>query len=87
MSKDKNKLARQGEIHIDEAQLFERIVEIIERRKSRAADYANQEATMMFWAVGRFVKNRRSPILLRSRCRPTWLRNEKAGPANITQDV
>ena len=55
MSKKKTELVVQDETQIDETQLFERVVEIIERRKSRASDYANQEATMMFWEVGRFV--------------------------------
>jgi predicted nuclease of restriction endonuclease-like (RecB) superfamily len=57
MSKKRNELVAQGETQIDETQLFECVVEIIERRKSRAADYANQEATMMFWEVGRFVNS------------------------------
>ena len=57
MSKRKNELVVQVETQIDETQLFERVVEIIERRKSRASDYANQEATMMFWEVGRFISS------------------------------
>jgi len=57
MSKAKKELVIQGETQIDEVQLFERVVEIIERRKSRAADYANREATMMFWEVGFFVNS------------------------------
>ena len=48
MSKRNSELVMQVETKIDEAQLFKRVVEIIERRKSRASDYANQEATMMF---------------------------------------
>jgi len=57
LSKTKKELVMQGETQIDEVQLFERVVEIIERRKSRAADYANREATMMFWEVGHFINS------------------------------
>jgi predicted nuclease of restriction endonuclease-like (RecB) superfamily len=57
MGRKKNELAVRVEKQIDETQLFERVVEIIERRKSRASDYANQEATMMFWEVGRLISS------------------------------
>ena len=57
MSKRKSKFIAQTETQVDEAQLFKHVVEIIERRKSRASDYANQEATMMFWEVGRFINS------------------------------
>jgi len=40
---------------IDEAALFEHVVEIIENRKSRAAAHANQEATLMFWEIGQLI--------------------------------
>ena len=33
---------------VDEAILFQKVVEIIENRKSRAAAYVNQETTLMF---------------------------------------
>ena len=57
MSKPKKELPIQVETQIDETQLFERVVDIIERRKSRAAAHANQEATMMFWEVGHFINS------------------------------
>jgi len=41
--------------HIDENMLFMRVSEIIENRKTRAASYANQEVTLMFWEVGHYV--------------------------------
>ena len=37
---------------IDEVALYERVVEIIENRKFRAASCANSEITLMFWEVG-----------------------------------
>jgi hypothetical protein len=37
---------------IDEISLYEHVVEIIEKRKFRAASYANSEITLMFWEVG-----------------------------------
>jgi predicted nuclease of restriction endonuclease-like (RecB) superfamily len=40
---------------IDETQLFSRVSEIIESRKSRARDYANREITLMYWEVGQYV--------------------------------
>ena len=42
---------------IDETQLFERVVEIIENRKSCAAVHNNYEFTLMFWEVGRYVSS------------------------------
>ena len=42
---------------IDEAALFEKVSEIIENRKYRAAAYANSEVTVMFWEVGQFVSS------------------------------
>jgi hypothetical protein len=57
MSKKKNELAVQGETQIDENQLFERIAEIIETRKSLAGAYANREVTMMYWEVGRHINS------------------------------
>jgi len=35
-------------VKIDENQLFKRISDIIENRKSRAGSYVNQEITLMF---------------------------------------
>jgi predicted nuclease of restriction endonuclease-like (RecB) superfamily len=42
---------------IDEAILFQRVVGIIENRKSRAATYVNEETTLMFWEVGHYVSS------------------------------
>ena len=42
---------------IDELVLFERISEIIESRKSRAAAYANSEITLMYWEVGQYINS------------------------------
>ena len=39
----------------DENDLFERISIIIENRKHRAAAYANQEMTLMFWEIGNYI--------------------------------
>jgi len=57
MSKAKKELAVQNTALIDESQLFERVVEIIESRKSRAAAHINHESTLMFWEVGRYVSS------------------------------
>ena len=57
MGKSKKELAVQGEIQIDEAQLFERVASIIELRKSRAGTYANREVTLMYWEVGHYVNS------------------------------
>ena len=57
MSKKKLGLAIQGETQIDENQLFERIAEIIEARKSLAGVYANREVTMMYWEVGHHINS------------------------------
>jgi len=43
--------------HIDENMLFMRVSEIIENRKTRAASYASQEVTLMFWEVGHYVNS------------------------------
>ncbi|MCL2826213.1 MAG: PDDEXK nuclease domain-containing protein, partial [Eggerthellaceae bacterium] len=40
---------------VDEAALFERVVAIVENRKSRAGAYANREVTLMYWEVGNYV--------------------------------
>ena len=39
----------------DEAALFTRVSAIIEKRKHRAAAYANREVTLMFWEVGKYI--------------------------------
>jgi len=40
---------------IDETALFERVAAIIENRKYRAAVHANQETTLMFWEIGKYI--------------------------------
>lgn len=42
---------------IDETILFERVAAIIENRKARAAAYANSEATLMFWEIGKHINS------------------------------
>ena len=42
-------------LKIDENELFVRVAEIIENRKYRAALHVNQETTMMFWEVGKYI--------------------------------
>ena len=43
-------------VKTDEAALLARISKIIEMRKYRAAAYANQETTLMFWEGGSLIK-------------------------------
>jgi hypothetical protein len=50
-------LAVNGAAAIDEAALFERVVAIIENRKSRAGVYVNREVTLMYWEVGKYVSS------------------------------
>jgi len=52
MAKKKDALVTQENLPIDETALFDRVSAIIENRKYRAAAYANQEITMMFWEIG-----------------------------------
>ena len=52
MAKKKQELTVQGEMRIDEVELFQRISEIIENRKARAGAYANREIALMYWEVG-----------------------------------
>ena len=40
---------------IDESLLFTHVAKMIECRKRRAMTHANQEATMMFWEIGRYI--------------------------------
>ncbi|MCL2712521.1 MAG: PDDEXK nuclease domain-containing protein [Methanomassiliicoccaceae archaeon] len=53
----KNVLIVQENLAVDENALFDRISAIIENRKCRAATYANQEITMMFWEVGQYINS------------------------------
>jgi len=57
MSNIIKELIVQGEIRIDEAQVFERVIDIIETRKSRAGAYANREVTLMYWEVGQYINS------------------------------
>jgi predicted nuclease of restriction endonuclease-like (RecB) superfamily len=53
--KDETALVKGISETIDEAALYKRVVEIIEKRKFRAASYANSEITLMFWEVGHHI--------------------------------
>jgi len=57
MSKKETELAMQSEIRIDNADLFARVAEIIEMRKSSAGAYANREVTLMYWEVGQYINS------------------------------
>ena len=57
MGKKKQQPAKTKVSQIDEKQLFAQVVEIIENRKTRAATQVNQETTMMFWEVGRYINS------------------------------
>jgi hypothetical protein len=48
--------APQAEI-IDATALFTHVAAIIENRKIRAYAHVNQETTMMFWEVGRYINS------------------------------
>jgi predicted nuclease of restriction endonuclease-like (RecB) superfamily len=41
---------------LDETALFSQISNIIENRKHRAGTYANQEITLMYWEIGRYIR-------------------------------
>ena len=45
----------EGDASVDEGALFSRVAEIIENRKARAAAYVNQEVTLMYWEIGRYI--------------------------------
>jgi len=55
MAKNKQELAAQGDMQIDEKALYERVSEIIEKRKLRAQMQANQESVLMFWEIGKYI--------------------------------
>ena len=57
MSKKKLKIISTNGRQIDENALFKHVSEIIENRKSQAAIYANNEVTLMFWEIGRYVNS------------------------------
>ena len=52
-----NEFTIQNNGQIDEFALFERISDIINNRKSRAAAYANSEVTLMYWEVGQYINS------------------------------
>jgi len=49
-----NEISTSGGV-INEAMLFQYVAHIAETRKERAAARINQETTLMFWEVGRFI--------------------------------
>ena len=55
MANNKQELAAQGDMQIDEAALFQHISEIIENRKARAGAYVNREIALMYWEVGKYI--------------------------------
>ena len=57
MSKSKKELATQSGTQLVETQIFERVANIIETRKSRAGAYANREVTLMYWEIGHYVNS------------------------------
>ena len=57
MSKPKEGLVVQSYPLLDEAQIFERVANIIETRKYRAGTFANCEITLMYWEVGHFINS------------------------------
>ena len=57
MAKKKDAPVTHENLPVDETALFDRVSAIIENRKYRAAAYANQEITMMFWEVGHDIRS------------------------------
>jgi predicted nuclease of restriction endonuclease-like (RecB) superfamily len=57
MSKPKKEMTLKTNILISEIQIFERIADIIESRKTRAGAYANREVTLMYWEVGQYINS------------------------------
>jgi len=55
MSKKKNEIIAQGEMQLDESLIYEKVVGIIETRKTAAGVYANREVTLMYWEVGYYI--------------------------------
>jgi predicted nuclease of restriction endonuclease-like (RecB) superfamily len=55
MRKKKQEIIVRDATQLDEGTLFARVAEIIENRKHRAAMHANQEVTLMYWEIGRYV--------------------------------
>jgi len=57
MSEKKKAIITQAGNPIDENQIFERVSEIIEMRKSRAGAYANREIVLMYWELGKYINS------------------------------
>ncbi|MDR0322800.1 MAG: PDDEXK nuclease domain-containing protein [Treponema sp.] len=57
MGKQKPKIVSQKVKPFDENKLFEMVVAIIEKRKNRAATYANREINLMFWEIGKYINS------------------------------
>jgi len=55
MPKNKNEVAVQVMLMIDEATLFNDVSAIIERRKFRTQVKINHDAILMFWEVGKYI--------------------------------
>jgi predicted nuclease of restriction endonuclease-like (RecB) superfamily len=53
----KNKPKEQSTTPINEATLFQHISKIIESRKARAGKYINQEVTLMYWEIRRYINS------------------------------
>ncbi|MHC6203636.1 hypothetical protein ACYULU_10635 [Breznakiellaceae bacterium SP9] len=52
MGNKERKIITQQSSLIDKTALFQKIIKIIETRKSRAGAYANREVTLMYWEIG-----------------------------------
>ena len=57
LTKSNEELTTQSDTRLDESQIFQRVAEIIENRKSRAGTYANREITLMYWEVGHYINS------------------------------
>jgi predicted nuclease of restriction endonuclease-like (RecB) superfamily len=57
MTNDNSVIGTSKDLVPGEDALFQRVSEIIESRKSRAASAANSEVTMMFWEVGHYINS------------------------------
>jgi len=55
MAKKKNEIVVHSEIQLDESLIYEKVVNIIETRKTNAGAYANREVTLMYWEVGHYI--------------------------------
>ena len=57
MPKNKKEITKKAQptTPINETTLFRKISKIIEFRKTRAGVFANQEVTLMYWEIGRYI--------------------------------